>query len=482
MNLLETFDHYISLPKNEAYNEYLDVKNIRYLKLVLNLFILLYVILFSVNLADNESYNFALLIALLALTFFVSFRILYKRKVSINNVRKFITFFLIFNLIALISIDIFYPNEEGNLLPKSGEKTQLLKNDSTDSGRLKVSVGTEDKDSYMVYFILFIILILIFKFTRIEIIQLSLISFITPLFAELFIDGNFQTEDILPGMLIGISFFVIALTSESKRRKKFFEQYDFYFRKNTENLRMKKELNYAREIQLSMLPEREAIINDLSIAGISVPANEVGGDYFDYFRISDSEVGIFICDVSGHGVASGLLLSGLRSCMHLILEDKSDPRTVIGKLNRMIRKTQNKKMFVTAIFAVFNLEKNKCMLYNAGHLPPYKISGESKEIFKIKKHGIALGAINNLETSDKENDVVFDFKKSDKIIFYTDGVNEAMNNAKTEYGLDNLEQFLNHNADKNAAELLDSLVGDIKKFTGDSLQRDDLTLLIVQRN
>lgn len=135
----------------------------------------------------------------------------------------------------------------------------------------------------------------------------------------------------------------------------------------------------------------------------------MGREYFDYFKVSENEVGIFICDVSGHGVASGLLLSGLRSCMHLILEDNSNPKFIIEKLNRMIRKTQSRKMFVTAIFAVINTEKNKCMLFNAGHLPPYKISGESKEIFKIKKHGLALGAMNIVEAEGTSNEVMLRF-------------------------------------------------------------------------
>ena len=87
-----------------------------------------------------------------------------------------------------------------------------------------------------------------------------------------------------------------------------------------------------------------------------------------------------------------------------------------------------------------------------------------------------------VESAGQDNEVVFDFNKSDKIIFYTDGVNEAMDNKLTEYGLDNLELYLNNNADKKASDLLNGLVGDVKKFCGNISQRDDLTLLIIQRN
>ena len=104
--------------------------------------------------------------------------------------------------------------------------------------------------------------------------------------------------------------------------------------------------------------------------------------------------------------------------MHLILEETNDPKIIFTKLNRVIRKTQSRKMFVTAIFAVIDMKESKCTLYNAGHLPPYKISGESNEIYKLKKHGITLGATDNIY-ADESKEVVIDFKKNDKLILYT---------------------------------------------------------------
>ena len=175
------------------------------------------------------------------------------------------------------------------------------------------------------------------------------------------------------------------------------------------------------------------------------------------------------------------MLSALRGSMHLILDDTSNPKIVVEKLNKMIRKTQSRKMFVTAVLAIIDTNENKCRLYNAGHLPPYRISGETGEIFRIKKHGIALGAMGTVDKTDSDNLVTFDFKKNDKIILYTDGVNEAMNNVRDEYGLDNLELFLNANSTRSAKELLDGIVTDVKKFCGASVQRDDLSLLIIER-
>lgn len=230
-----------------------------------------------------------------------------------------------------------------------------------------------------------------------------------------------------------------------------------------------------------MLPESNVAIDGLNIAATSIPASEVGGDYYDYFKISKGVTGIFICDVSGHGVASALLLSGLRSCMHLILEDTSNPKEVFEKLNRMVRRTQNRKMFVTAVFAVINTIEEKCTLFNAGHLPPYRICGESRELFKIKRHGITLGAIDRLDTDEGENLVSFDFKKGDMLLLYTDGIIEAMNSRRDEYGFERLESFLYANSEKPPAALLDDLIKDVNAFMDGAEQIDDISIMVLTR-
>ncbi|MEO6693789.1 MAG: PP2C family protein-serine/threonine phosphatase [Ignavibacteria bacterium] len=483
MDLLVSFDHYLTLPREQAYNQFLDEKNLRIFKVILMISIIGYVIIFIVNLADNQSLNLSLMLTFVNLLILSVARIKYSSFFNVSNIRKYIFIFIVVQLFVSIAADLFYPSDkDGSKSTIEKSHNEAVKKDSVNTGDIKISLGNEKEETFVQYIFFVCLLIVIFKLSKTEIIQIFSIGLGVPLILMIIVNAKFAPDTTIPNTAFGVMFFIIALTSERKRQKKFYEQYDFNHNKNFENIRMRKELNYAREIQLSMLPKNEAVIGDLEIAAISIPATEVGGDYFDYFKVSETEVGIFICDVSGHGVASGLLLSGLRSCMHLILEDNTNPKIVIEKLNRMIRKTQNRKMFVTAIFAIIDLEKNKCMLYNAGHLPPYKISGESKEIFKIRKHGLALGAMNIIEAAGTDNDVVIDFNKNDKIVFYTDGANEAMNEKKAEYGLENLESYLNNNADQKANLLLNGIIADIKKFTGKSNQRDDLTFLIVQRN
>jgi serine phosphatase RsbU (regulator of sigma subunit) len=494
IEFLESFDHYLTLPREQAYNEFMDSKNLGILRVMMMVFASIMSIVLIVNIAVHQTFNFSLIITLLYVLALVWCIIFYKKLFNLSNIRRSVIIFLLMQLLMFAVVDLTFPDDpdeteeisekkDSKDEQKSGEqkKSDKEKSDDKEDDGTSLTIKTGGKDSYEEYIIFFAILLMIFKLPRQQMLQLFAIGFSVPLLLGFFTNDSVSWAKTLPNTIFGLILFAIAFSNEKGRQKKFFEHYDFQYRKNFESIRMKRELNYARDIQLSMLPKGEAVINGVGIAGVSLPASEVGGDYFDYFKISDHETGVFICDVSGHGVASGLMLSALRGSMHLILDDTSNPKIVVEKLNKMIRKTQSRKMFVTAVLAIIDTSENKCRLYNAGHLPPYRISGETGEIFRIKKHGIALGAMGTVDKTDSDNLVTFDFKKNDKIILYTDGVNEAMNNERAEYGLDNLELFLNSNSTRSAKELLDGIVADVKKFCGASVQRDDLSLLIIER-
>ena len=321
-----------------------------------------------------------------------------------------------------------------------------------------------------------------FSFTKHEHIQLFNLAYAIPFIAEIIFFRTHSIESYFFDLLFAALIFVFSYSGQQKRHKSFLARYDYYYKKSFEAIRMKKELDYAREIQLSMLPATDTTIGDIHILAHSEPAMEVGGDYFDYFRISDNEIGVFICDVSGHGVASALMLSGLRSSMHVILEDSSNPRVIFEKLNRMIRKTQTKKMFVTAVFGVINTALNRMSLFNAGHLPPYKIDGTTIELMKITRHGVTLGAIDEIAPETMDSEVNIEFNKGDKLVFYTDGLSEAMNIRRNEFGFENIEKILYFNLDKSSTDILNALITDVKKFSGDMEQQDDITIMIISRN
>jgi serine phosphatase RsbU (regulator of sigma subunit) len=469
------FDRYLEYSKDDAYRVHQDEKNYSFLKIVLLIFSVITGFILLTTFFDGEieydsyAYSVSFVVSLLL-------RIFYGKIFKYQNIRKRLYLLIVASLIAFLASNMVssvfsdIPNEEKiETKEKAGNRDEL-----------NIKVNSEEKSPTDIIIMLALIMIL-FRFPKNDIVQLYSLIIGLPVLTDLIFFSNFGLVSKLPAVISAGLCFVISYSMETKRHRKFFRQYDSYLRRHSESVRMKKELDYAREIQLSMLPESVKSIGDLHIAATSIPANEVGGDYYDYFGISDTQTGIFICDVSGHGVASALLLSGLRSCMHLILEDTSNPKEIFIKLNRMIRKTQNRKMFVTAVFAVIDSANNKCTMFNAGHLPPYKISGDSNELFKIKRHGITLGATDNFINSDEDDLVAFEFQKGDRLLLYTDGIIEAMNSRKDEYGFERLENYLYANAESTPPELLEGLVKDVNVFTGDSEKIDDISILVLSR-
>jgi len=469
------FDRYLEHSKEDSYRLHQDEKNYSALKNIVLIFNIVFGFITLTTLFDGEI-EFDTYSTFLIFGVSLVIRIFYVKIFTEKNIRKRVFTLVISALLLFMLSDILQNIFES----REPVKTVIEKLENKTDG-IKVTLDEEKSDSnYIIIF--FALSLLFFRFKKSDIIRLYALVFGLPALSELIFFRNINFVDFLPGFIIASVCFLIAYSTENRKQRKFSKNYDVYYKRHYESIRMKKELNYAREIQLSMLPESTKTIGDLSIAGTSLPANEVGGDYYDYFKISDNQTGIFICDVSGHGVASALLLSGLRSCMHLILEDTANPKEVFIKLNKMIRRTQNRKMFVTAVFAVIDSQQNKCTLFNAGHLPPYKISAGSDELFKIKRHGVALGAIDAFASINEDNLVTFDFNKGDKLLLYTDGIIEAMDNNRNEYGFEKFENYLYMHTESSPSKLLDVLIKDVNHFTDNAEQIDDISILVLSRS
>ncbi len=474
------FDKYIEQSKEDAYRFHQDEKNLSSLRTFVLIFSIITgfitITTFFDGSIDYDSYSY---FAAFVISLFI--RIFYRKLFTLDNVRKRIFLLIIASLMAFLLSGILHAIVQPETQEEKKERIERTEKLAKEKG-LSMSVNdSKTPDNSVPIVIFFAISLLFFRFPKSDIVQLYALVLGLPVLTDLIFFRNLGIADKIPMTITAILCFVISYSSERKRHKRFYRQYDEYSKRHSETVRMKKELDYAREIQLSMLPENTKKIGSLNIAATSIPASEVGGDYYDYFKISDGVTGIFICDVSGHGVASALLLSGLRSCMHLILEDTANPKEVFEKLNRMIRKTQNRKMFVTAVFAVIDEKEEKCTLFNAGHLPPYRISGDSHELFKIKRHGITLGAVDRFGGENGDDIVSFDFRKGDMLLLYTDGIIEAMNSIREEYGFERLESFLYANSEKAPAVLLDDLIKDVNKFTEGAEQIDDISIMVLTR-
>ena len=269
----------------------------------------------------------------------------------------------------------------------------------------------------------------------------------------------------------------VATRFTRRKRQGFLRTWRRELEKEIERTRMRSELHDAREIQLSMLPKTAPNLAWLDFSSISLPASEVGGDYFEYFVLSDSQLVIAIGDVAGHGVASGLVLSGVRGGLHLLRDELVAPVEVLVKLNRMIRETAPTRMFVTLQILLLDYGTKRLTVANAGHPPLLRVPASRHEIEALGSAGLPLGT--GLELSLSAVSEPLD--KGDTLVLYTDGVPEIRDLRGESYGEDRLVQEVSRTSRRSSArQVRDSILNSISSFKADVAQEDDLTLLVLK--
>lgn len=290
-----------------------------------------------------------------------------------------------------------------------------------------------------------------------------------------------STGESIGLMLSQISVAAIAVAVATRisrgKKKRFLRSWRHELERETERSRMRSELHDAREIQLSMLPKTAPDLPWLDYSSISLPASEVGGDYFEYFVLTDSQLVIAIGDVAGHGVASGLVLSGVRSGLHLLRDDLIEPLSVLAKLNRMVRETAPTRMFVTLQIVLLDYELKRLTVANAGHPPLLRVPASGNDVEAIGAAGLPLGT--GLEPSLAAVSEPLD--KGDTLILFTDGVPEIRDLRGDGYGEDRLVKEVQRTSRSGSArQIRDSILNSISSFKADVAQEDDLTLLVLK--
>lgn len=244
-----------------------------------------------------------------------------------------------------------------------------------------------------------------------------------------------------------------------------------------ERLRMREEIDYARKIQLSMLPQAAPQLDWMDLAAASLPATEVGGDYYEYFKLSDSKLALVIGDVAGHGLASGLLLSGVRSCLYLLEEYLAVPERVFARLNLMVRRTTDKRTYMTLLCAVLDRETGTMTLVSAGHPPVLVRDAKTGRFEEVGEGAPPLGTFLEACYEPVQRSV----GPGDLLVFYTDGLVEARNAQDQDYGDARLRRAVDRAAgSRTAREIRDAVLGDLSNFKGDQEQADDITLVVVR--
>ena len=249
-------------------------------------------------------------------------------------------------------------------------------------------------------------------------------------------------------------------------------------------LEMQNELKIASNIQRAFIPhDFNPFPNNhkLIILGEMIPAKEVGGDFFDFFPINPTNLGMIMADVSGKGVPAALFMAMCRALLRATALSTASTSECLRHVNHLLCADNDSCMFVTTFYAILDIETGLLRYCNGGHNPPYLLGSDGALTQFGRAEGIALGAYDDFSASVSQYvEKTLQLKKDDTLILYTDGVTEATNRQNELYDERRLEEFLKKCANKPLPQIIQDLKDDIKAFIGDAEQSDDITLLLLR--
>jgi len=242
-------------------------------------------------------------------------------------------------------------------------------------------------------------------------------------------------------------------------------------------LRMEEDLTSAHDLQMSMLPATCPEVEGYQIAASSTPAREVGGDFFDFFKIGEGKLGLIIGDVTGKSVSGALIMAASRSVFRMLAEEELSVGETMMRANRRIKQDIKSGMFVALLYAVHNTEDGSVGLCSAGQTQPLLLSAKTAEPTLVETVGdtFPLGILDEANYEETQ----LQMEPGDKVVYYTDGIVEAMNKHEDMYGFERLHEVVKSSPAETAEALMNDIIKDVSDFTGAAPQHDDLTIIVV---
>lgn len=241
--------------------------------------------------------------------------------------------------------------------------------------------------------------------------------------------------------------------------------------------KINKDLDHARSIQQGLLPESLPDIEKLSIKGTYIPADAVGGDYYDVFEISEGVYGIIIADVSGHGVSSALIMTMVKVLLKTFAANTDSPQKTLEIINDIFQNETKTSNFVTVFYAILDTNQNFMRYNSAGHCPVLFLNKKDKSCIQIKADGLFLGVFPDMMLKE----TCYHYEPgTQRIILYTDGVTEARNEKGEMFELDRLEEVSKKTLEDSTEKACNEILSFQKEFRGSyTTPEDDITLLVV---
>jgi phosphoserine phosphatase RsbU/P len=242
-------------------------------------------------------------------------------------------------------------------------------------------------------------------------------------------------------------------------------------------LRMKEEIRLAARIQTDLLPSTAPAIEGYDVAGNSVPAQVVGGDYFDFIPTEDHRMAVCLADVSGKGLPASLLMANVQATLRGQTFLSVSPKVCVQRANKLLYLSTSPEKFVTLFYAILDPRLHTLSFANAGHDNPFLLSSDGRAQ-RLRTGGVVLSI---LEDFPYEEETV-SLGVGDVLVIYSDGITEAANTSEVQFGEERLAQVIQQHREESASGLLESIIKEVKAFAGGMAQADDMTLVVVKRN
>ena len=242
-----------------------------------------------------------------------------------------------------------------------------------------------------------------------------------------------------------------------------------------EKQRLETQLEVARQVQLQLLPGRDPQLEGYDISAYNFPTEEVSGDYYDWVRIYDDQIGMVIADVSGKGVPAALLMAFLRASLRAATHIGYAPHISMSKVNYLLWESIERNQFVTAFYGILDATNRTLAYSNAGHSPALLMKMDGTVRFE-ERGGVPLGMFRDSRYYEYFETI----EPGEAFILYTDGVTEAMSPTAEEYGRERLVAAVRQCRDQPAREMIDFIHRELIAWTEGQGLGDDVTLFIVK--
>lgn len=243
------------------------------------------------------------------------------------------------------------------------------------------------------------------------------------------------------------------------------------------------EMRQAREIQAGLLPDKMPTPEGYEISAQYIPAALVGGDYYDAIALADGRVAILVADVAGKGIAAAMVMAIVRTVFHAVAPRVPDAKALVVESAEMISRVLPAGIFVSLAGAVLNPKTNQINVVNAGHLPPkhWSVMDGMPMVSDLDVSGGAIGLVKGAQLERSLKDFTITLQQDEQLVFYTDGVNEAMDAKNEEFGDKNLRVAVRKHGGSSAHNMTLGILDSVLFHRGQAPASDDITILAVRR-